>query len=187
MYGIAHMQGALGSLMDSLESTRKVARGSQLLKCFLRLCVVFSPFISLILSGCEQKGLERPYGYIKLGKIDQFIGRRTFLTRDRLLIRRDEQGLSVMSTLCTYDLSPLTPQTTAHGIRFVSQYSTSTYDISGVVLRGPAQVTLPYYELRLASEDETGVRDTLYVYVGKHVSPSWRLPMPSGFGSDTGE
>jgi hypothetical protein len=169
--------------MVSPEGTTETASKKRLAGRHLLFWAIFLSFFVLVLAGCENKELERPYGYIKLGKINLFTGRRTFLTRDRLLIRRDEQGLYVMSTLCTYDLSPLVPQTTAHGIRFVSQYSTSTYDISGVVLRGPAQVSLPYYELRLASEDETGVRDTLYVYIGKQVSPSWRLSMPPGFGT----
>lgn len=170
--------------MVSREGIRRAALQRRLAKRRLLSLTVFLSVLLFIPSVCEHKGLERPYGYIKLGKIDQFTGRRTFLTRDRLLIRRDEQGLYVMSTLCTYDLSPLVPQTTAHGIRFISQYSTSTYDISGVVLRGPAQVSLPYYELRVASEDETGVRDTLYVYIGKQVSPSWRLSMPADFSSN---
>lgn len=172
--------------MVGLEGIGEAVRRAWLAKQCLSFLTVSLLFILFVLTGCEHKGLERPYGYIKLGKIDQFTGRRTFLTRDRLVIRRDEQGLYVMSTLCTYDLSPLVPQTTAHGIRFVSQYSTSTYDISGVVLRGPAQVSLPYYELRLASEDETGVRNTLYVYIGKQVSPSWRLAMPPDFGTNVG-
>jgi hypothetical protein len=140
---------------------------------------LLSLFLFLIgFSGCEENGLTRPYGYLRLGRVEEFIGRRTFLTRDRLLLRRDERGLSVMSTLCTHDLTPLYPEETPHGIRLVSRYTTSQYDLSGIVVQGPAKHPLPYYELRLASNDERGIRDNLYVYIGMKVNASWRLPLP---------
>lgn len=126
--------------------------------------------------GCAE-GRKRPPGYLRLGHVSKLLGRATELKDFDLILRRDEGGLSAMSTDCTHDLSSLVLRKVEGKLILVSTLSASTYDVDGKVLSGPAKVDLPYYELRFDAGVYGGARDTLYVYVGREVSPSWRLPV----------
>lgn len=132
--------------------------------------------VALAVAGCAD-GRKRPPGYLRLGHISKLLGRATDLKDFDLILRRDEGGLSVMSTDCTYDLSRLVLRKVDGKLILVSTLSSSTYDLDGKVLSGPAKVNLPYYELRFDAGVYDGPRDTLYVYVGREVSPDWRLPV----------
>jgi nitrite reductase/ring-hydroxylating ferredoxin subunit len=126
--------------------------------------------------GCAD-GRKRPPGYLRLGHVSGLLGRAQELKKFDLILRRDDGGLSAMSTQCTYDLSRLVLRKTDRGLILVSTLSSSTYDLDGKVLSGPAKVNLPYYELRFDAGVYGSPRDTLYVYVGREVSSDWRLPV----------
>ena len=129
--------------------------------------------IAAAVGGCRPK---RPYGVERLGPLKDFIGAETYLERQNLLVRDEDGGLSCMSTMCTYDLSPLVLRRTAEGCELISRFSHSRYDCRGKVLSGPAKYDLPYYELFAApGEYEGRIPDTLYVWISKEKPPSWRL------------
>lgn len=139
-----------------------------------------------MLSACQPAAQKRPYGELRLGKLAD-IARvpESMFDNQGFLIRYDAGGFSAMSTLSTYDLTPLVLKQTEQGPIFVSTdpYSTSTYDKSGKVLTGPAKQSLPFYELRVAAgfyckPDDKCEKDTLFVTVGREVSPEWRLKIP---------
>lgn len=133
----------------------------------------------LVLVGCEQEGRKRPFGYLKIGAAKEYLKPETYLPEMRLLVRYDEAtGFSVMSTMCTHDLSPLTLTRNSTGEEiFVSQYSESKYRKDGSVLNGPAMSPLPFYKVELKEGSYGGPADTLYVAVGSEVPASWRLPV----------
>jgi hypothetical protein len=93
-----------------------------------------------------------------------------------LYLRSDLAGFSVMSTHCTYDLSPLKMVTDQSGLRWTSSFSTSEYSGDGRVTRGPALGDLPYYRLEVKEGEYNGPPDTLYAIVGEEVDRNWRLP-----------
>lgn len=144
----------------------------------LLLCLVF--LSGGFLLGCRSQELHRPAGVMRVGKVSEFVGRpETFLPDLRVLVRFDDRGLSVMSTECTHDLSPL--ELGEEGGRRVlfSRYSGARYTVVGEVISGPQKAPLPFFPARIAAETWDGPLDTLYVEVGrsKEVGPEWRLPM----------
>ena len=134
--------------------------------------------LSLLIVGCKPSHRDRPYGYLKLGPIKNYLAPETFLSEDRFLIRHDENGFSAMSTLCTYDLSPLHESKSASGKSiWVSKFNPSSYSHEGKVIAGPTIKDLPYYELKLDSATYGGGADTLYVLIGEEKPATWRLPV----------
>ncbi len=127
------------------------------------------------IAACEKK---RPPGFLNIGKIVEVGQKTAFLPDKEVFITRDERGISVMSTLCSYDLSPLRLVTEGDRQIFVSDYSESKYDIGGHVLHGPATKDLSFYAARVDSGDYGGPKDTLYVDFAKEVDRSWRLALP---------
>ncbi|MDC0357526.1 hypothetical protein OAO01_01825 [Oligoflexia bacterium] len=125
--------------------------------------------------GCDWHRRSRAPGYVRLGPIQKFLAPQTHEAEHSLLLRRDEKGLYAMSTLCTYDLSPLVLDRTGKTPFLKSIYSSSKYDMSGNVTSGPAKANLPYFELRLDSNKYGGKPDTLFVFIGPQVSRDWRL------------
>jgi hypothetical protein len=98
----------------------------------------------------------------------------------RLFIRIDERGLSVMSTECTYDLSPLRLVDEEGERLFISDFSESRYSLVGEVISGPQRAPLPFFKARLAPGLIGGlVPDTLFVELGElnEVGSDWRLPL----------
>src|SRR5690606_2157788 len=88
--------------------------------------------LAISLAACKDTVRRRPYGYLKLGPVEKFLAPETFLASHRLLIRVDDRGLYVMSTECTYDLSPLDlvpAEGAAQQRHLASRYTTSTYDM----------------------------------------------------------
>ncbi|NDC38571.1 MAG: hypothetical protein EBZ48_11020 [Proteobacteria bacterium] len=134
----------------------------------------------LTFSGCEEAVKRRPYGFLRVGPLSDFLQSETYRPDLRMLFRRDDAGLSVMSTLCTHDLSPLVLIRHPDGSEvFASEYSKSRYRKDGEVTSGPAVADLPYYKLKIDEGVYGGPRDTLYVEVGSEVPSTWRLPLPS--------
>lgn len=140
------------------------------LRSALLLCTV------LFFVGCESGVERRPFGYLRLGSIGAFQEPMKYLPNDAIVLRRDSGGFSAMSTLCTFDLSPLRLERGPGGeIYLQSTVTKSRYAIDGKVIDGPAKAPLPYFFLELAVDDVGRAPDTLYVKIGKEVEPSWRL------------
>jgi nitrite reductase/ring-hydroxylating ferredoxin subunit len=143
---------------------------------FLPRALVLGLLFITVLSGCTE-GRKRPPGYLRLGPIAEFLDEPRNLEDFDMIVRRDTGGLYGMSTQCTYDLSQLELRRVDGKLVLVSAYSTSTYDLDGRVLTGPATVNLPFYELQFEPKVVGEPRTTLFARVGREVAPSWRLPV----------
>jgi hypothetical protein len=143
---------------------------------FTRLLIALAALVAL--TSCD-RSLKRPPGYIKLGKVEELTRPESNLSDLRLYLRLDDRGFSVMSTECTYDLTPLQLKTDpASGKEvWVSDTTASRYDKSGKVIAGPSTVDLPFYELVASSGVYDGPIDTLYARVGYEKPAEWRLPV----------
>ena len=133
--------------------------------------------ISFLFFGCETSVRKRPPGYLKLGKVSDFLVPESKLNQQKLILRYDAKGFSVMSTMCTHDLTYLVRKNINGRDLLVSEYTSSQYDMTGGVVSGPAVGNLPYYELKIEPGVYGGPKDTLYVYVGKEVPSDWRLEL----------
>lgn len=105
---------------------------------------------------------------IALGPVADFPVGATVRTLERLVIVRDEAGFGAMSLRCTHQEclvaygGPAQPiECPCHGAQFTAE---------GVVLRGPAPVDLPWYEVRVTP------RGILEVFVGVIVPRTTRFP-----------
>lgn len=137
--------------------------------------LIFGIFVALNITACEPKVRERPYGDMRLIKVAEMTGDERYFSELGFLLRRDSGGFYVMSTVCTHDLTTLKRRSSPQGDIFVSSDSTSSYDINGKVLTGPAIGDLPYYSLKLESGVYGGPIDTLFVEVGEKVPSNWRF------------
>lgn len=131
--------------------------------------------INFNLQGCKPKIRKRPLGFLRLGNIENFLQTETILAREWLIIRRDQSGLSAMSSLCTRDLQALEQNVQDQNTVYHCSLCQSRYNFDGQVLKGPAIEALPYYSLHVDAEQIQGPKDTLYVRIGVEVAPSWRL------------
>jgi hypothetical protein len=131
-----------------------------------------------VLTACHPTSRDRPLGYFRLGKLDQLAATpETFLQNLGLLLRRDERGFYVMSTMSTYDLSLLSFKQAENARVLVSSESESVFAEDGRVLKGPAVEPLPYYEIQFDESEYGGPKDSLYAYVGRIKPKDWRLRM----------
>ena len=144
-----------------------------------RACLFALVAACIFIAACETGVQKRPIGWHRLGKAQDLLAAETFVDSQLLLLRHDERGFSVMSTACTYDLSPLVLRDGPNGRVFVSRYSESQYAESGKLLHGPAKVDLPYYQITLDAGVAGGPKDTLYVQVGVEKPRDWRLQIDS--------
>lgn len=132
-----------------------------------------------MLAGCSPDVRERPPGYIRLAPVWELTRPETVVERSAVVVRYDERGFSVMSTLSTYDLSRLERKHVGDGWRWVSRYDESEFADDGTVLKGPAVAPLPYYELTV---DLGGVEstqpETLYARLGSKRPASYRFQPP---------
>lgn len=132
-------------------------------------------FIVFSILACQPSERARPYGYLRLGKIQQYSLTINELPKDWLVIFHDQQGLAAMSTLCSRDLEPLVKIKQGEHEIYDCDKCHSQFSLSGKLLKGPAVVDLPYYKLKQDSLLINQPRDTLYVIVGENVPRSWRL------------
>ena len=132
-----------------------------------------------LLPSCRSSVQKRPWGYIKLGKTSDFNRDETYLPDDRLIVRRDDKGLFVMSTASTYDLTGLRRQDSNGSEVWVSEEDTSRFDRFGKVISGPAVADLPFYEMKVDVSEVGGPADTVYAIIGSEKSSDWRLKAPT--------
>jgi Rieske Fe-S protein len=129
----------------------------------------------IALLGCNTESRNRPFGVVQVAMLADLQGSEIFLPKEALYVRQDAQGYSVMSTLCTHDLSLLRLEVREGRQVFVSDFSESVYSKEGDVLHGPAKKPLPYFELVLDRATYSGPLDTLYARIGVEKPRSWRL------------
>jgi hypothetical protein len=146
---------------------------------FIKILVLLPLLIEI--SGCSDSGQKRPFGVLRLGKIEDFNQAQTFFEVERILLRLDERGWSAMSTLSPLDLSPLIIVKKGTSLLFQSEDQNLEFDSLGVLIKGePKALYLPFYLLDRGVSGDNGVGgpvDSLYVRVGKEVSSNWRLPI----------
>ncbi len=146
-------------------------------RAFHSLLYLFGALLTACLFvGCERQVRKRPHGDLRIGKIEDLTAAEQFYPELRLLVRYDQNGWSVMSTLCTYDLSPLRIVESKGERHFVSDYSGSEYSLDGKVLHGPTRWALPYYQAVVAPVTVGGPADTLFARIGEEVASEWRAP-----------
>ncbi len=146
-----------------------------------RLIHLFNVIICLCLSvgallGCKPEVRTRPIGYLRVGPLADYLNPETKIPSMWLVVRRDVDGLSAMSTLCSYDLNEVKGVADpSNGQVFECDLCHSKFKLNGEVIIGPARAALPYYSLKADKLEIEGPKDTLYVRVGDEVKPDWRL------------
>ena len=146
-----------------------------------RLLFLFAIVLVIINCGCQERPMRRPVSIFDLGNYQQFTEPVTYRPEAQLMVFKDAQGLSFMSTECTYDLALLTlnnPQVFGPATIFSSSFSTSKYGLRGDVLSGPAKFPLPFYRARYAEAILDGPKTSIYVELPGEVAASWRLALP---------
>ena len=146
--------------------TNALARAVVAISCFA---------VSAVILACNSSGMKRPYGFMRLGTLEELSSSETYLPDQRLMVRRDANGFSVMSTTCTFDLTPLTRSEQVDSITWRSSYTESEYAYNGEVKRGPTKHALPYYNIKIDAAVYGGVKDTLYAEVGTERDETWRF------------
>ena len=167
--------GSVGNMWS--ESARKPRAGT-IRNIMARRCLLFSMLLTF--ASCGSRQLHRPAQVMRVGPIERFLeSPETYLPDLRILVRIDDRGLSVMSTECTVDLSPLELIEEGKNRFLRSRFSAAKYSLTGQVLSGPAVAPLPYFKARLAEGVWGGAKDTLFVEIGSlnEVNSEWRLSL----------
>jgi hypothetical protein len=150
---------------------------------FARHFLLFLLLLSF--TSCGSRHLHRPSQVMRVGPISRFLDSpETYLPDLRILVRVDDRGLSVMSTECTVDLSPLELVKEGENRFLQSRFSAARYSLAGEVLSAPAIAPLPYFKARIAEGVWGGPKDTLFVEIGSlnEVNSEWRLSLGSAKG-----
>ena len=127
------------------------------------LFVASSPAFLSSLFGCKS-GYTRAAAELNLGEVKDLLYNQQ-MVRDRdILVNRDQQGWSAMSTQCTKEGCALSYQEE----RLLCTCCGSIYDHFGSVLKGPAEIPLPYFEIKYSDGN-------LFADSGKVVSSSYRF------------
>lgn len=145
-----------------------------------RRLAIASLSVLLLLAGsaCLWGPKRRPAGFLNLGLVAQLSQREeTFFSDLKILLRRDAGGFYAMSTVCTYDLSPLIYSERDGKLLWRSQFTESAYNPDGSVAHGPTKYSLPFYKLEVAPGTIGGLPDTLFVEVGVERPALWRFPV----------
>ncbi len=178
----------MGSVSERWRYLVEKPRAGTALNCLTRTCILFLLLVSF--SSCGSRHLHRPPQVMRAGPVARFLeSPETYLPDLRILVRVDDRGLSVMSTECTVDLSPLELVEEGENRFFRSRFSASRYSLVGEVLSAPAIAPLPYFKARLAEGVWGGAKDTLFVEIGlqNEVDSDWRLSLGTvqRIGDDT--
>ena len=134
--------------------------------------IVALTLIMACVISCEVK---RPPGFLNIGKVAEVGLHSHFMPDKSFYLIRDDRGLAIMSTLCSYDRLPLKLVRENEQDIFVSDYNPSRYDLAGHVIAGPAKHDLLFYSMRFEPGVYGGAKDSLYVKIGTEVSRDWRL------------
>lgn len=131
---------------------------------FMGSSAVSIVFLSIL--GCERH-YERPQGTSKLGLVKNLLKPRQHISAKSMLVFRDENGWSVLSTQCTYDGCDL-----SYGFEtLLCQCCKSEYFFRGDVLRSPTKRPLPWYKIFFKEGH-------LYAQAGDIVDKNYRFTTP---------
>ena len=170
----------MGSIGKIWGESARGPRAGTIRNNLTRICTLF--LMLLTFASCGSRQLHRPAQVMRVGPIASFFeSPETYLPDLRIIVRIDDRGLSVMSTECTVDLSPLELVEEGENRFLRSRFSTAKYSLTGQVLSGPAVAPLPYFKARLAEGIWGGAKDTLFVEIGSlnEVNSEWRLSLGS--------
>lgn len=128
--------------------------------------MVSSPALLSSLFGCKQ-GYSREPGEHNLGAVQDLLYTQQLIRDKDILVYRDPSGWSAMSTQCTHEGCALSYQEE----RFLCTCCGSIYDHVGSILKGPAKVELPYFEIKY-------VEGSFYADSSKVVPSTYRFTSP---------
>lgn len=124
--------------------------------------------VTYFLSGCQRRYV-RPGQYYDLGDVRETLYPKKHLRNFALLLFHDPQGWAVMSTQCTYDGCFLTYQDEEV---FLCSCCNSIFRHSGAVVRGPADLPLPWFSIKLQGRH-------LFANSGEQVAMTYRFTTPA--------
>ncbi len=127
--------------------------------------IVLLLIVTLLVS-CKQ-AYHRPAGEHDMGDVGDLLYSEQHNRPRALLIFRDDQGWSALSTQCSHDGCDLTYQDQM----LVCSCCQSKYDKQGRVVHGPSEEALPFFEIRYKDNH-------LYANSAKIVDENYRFTTP---------
>ena len=141
-------------------------------RSFLLQLLTFCGASSTLLSSCQAPAdAPAPIRRVRLGLLRDFTAPQRILFLERVLVRRDQQGLSALSLTCTHQ-SCMVQMPESIQDEYLCPCHGSRFDQSGKVLKGPAERDLPWLTLDLDSQQQ------VWATFGKPVTMDWRLAVP---------
>lgn len=125
-----------------------------------------SPAFLTTLFGCK-RGYVRDSGELNLGQVQDLLYTQQLIRDKDILVNRDPSGWSAMSTQCSYEGCALSYQEE----RFLCTCCGSVYSHAGAVLKGPAEIQLPYFEVKY-------LEGSFYADSSKVVASNYRFTSP---------
>ena len=125
--------------------------------------------------GCESRTLSRPFGTLRLVPVSKLSSDEQYFPKLDLLLRRDQKGWYVMSTVDPTDLVSLKGKQTPEGVRWFSAYSNHVFDNNGIPVSGDTKARLPFFTLQVEPGPAAAPEPWLYVRVGEEQEPNWRF------------
>lgn len=123
--------------------------------------------VVLLLGACKSRSYSRPPGLLNLGEVKTLLFEKQHIADKAILLYRDDQGWSALSTRSTYSGCDLTYQDQI----LLDSCSDSRFAHDGRVLRGPASRPLPWFGLMYKD-------NRLFVDTGEKVDASYRFTTP---------
>ena len=120
--------------------------------------------LAIVFLGCKSRSYNRPPVHINLGEVKTLLFEKQHVADRSVLLYRDDEGWSALSTRSTYSGCDLTYQDQT----LLDSCSGSQFSHNGSVLRGPANRPLPWYGLFYQE-------NRLFVDTGKVVDKSYRF------------
>ena len=127
--------------------------------------------------GCESRTLSRPFGTVRLLPVSKLATDEQYFPKLDLLLRRDQKGWYVMSTVDPLDLASLKGKQTPDGVRWFSAYSNHVYANDGSPVGGDTKVRLPFFTLVVEPGPAASPEPWLYVRISEEQDPNWRLAL----------
>lgn len=128
--------------------------------------MVLQAGVVFVLTGCKRR-YERPYGELYLGPVSSLLYTQQFVRDRAILVFRDDEGWSSLSTRCSHEGCELSYQDE----QLVCMCCGSYFSINGRVKKGPATEALPWFEMRYGDGG-------LYAISGKPVDAKYRFTTP---------
>ena len=138
----------------------------------------FLVLLLFALLGCEERNLSRPFGTLRLLPVSKLSSDEQYFPKLDLLLRRDQRGWYIMSTVDPTDLVSLKGKQSPEGVRWFSAYSNHVFDNSGVAVSGDTKARLPFFTLQVEPGPAAAPEPWLYVRIGEEQDSNWRFVLP---------